>query len=318
MDRALPGAGSVMAPGGQSPAPRVSVVMPFYNTPPEFLREAIQSVLAQTCRDWELLLVDDGSTGPATEMARHCASTNGRVRYLDHPSHQNRGQSASRNLAIAHARGEVLALLDADDVWLPHALEEQLELLDAHPEAGMLYGSTLYWHSGNPESREPDYSPDLGIPSGTVVDPPHLVPLLVRGRVAVPCPSAVAAPRVAVERVGGFVETAPRPNEDQFFFAKMGLHYPVLVSGRCWALYRQHGGSVSDPVSIAERRANRKTYLNWLESYALAQGIEDRPVRLAISRELWNLRHPVPARVIRTGRRLVRRVGAGRSGIRGS
>ncbi|MGH7564400.1 MAG: glycosyltransferase family 2 protein [Gemmatimonadota bacterium] len=300
-------------------AARVSVVMPFYDTPSEFLRQAIDSVMAQTCDDWELLLVDDGSTGECAAVARSYASEfRPDVVCLEHHQRENRGQSASRNLAIARARGEFIAFLDSDDVWLPHALEEQVELLDAHPEAGMLYGNTLYWHSGNrdPASREPDYVPDLGIPSGTVVDPPRFLPLFLRGRVAVPCPSAVAARRAAVERVGGFVETAPRPNEDQFFFAKMGLHFPVLVSDRCWALYRQHGGSVSDPVSIAERRENRKTYLNWLEAYTLAQGIQDRSVRLAISRELWNLRHPAPARVVRTGRRLALRILAGRSGIR--
>jgi glycosyltransferase involved in cell wall biosynthesis len=299
--------------------PRVSVIMPFYDTRPEFMREAIESVLHQTFRDWQLLLVDDGSAEGSSSVARSHASVHDpEVVYLDHPGHRNRGQSASRNLGVAHARGEYLAFLDADDVWLPHALEEQVQLLDAHPEAGMLYGNTLYWHSGNRDQvgREPDYVPDLGIASGTVVDAPHIVPLFLRGRVAVPCPSAVAARRAAVERVGGFVETAPRPNEDQFFFAKMGLHFPVLVTARCWALYRQHGASVSDPVSIAERRENRKTYLYWLEAYALEQRIEDRSLRLAISRELWNLRHPAPARAIRTGRRLVRRIMTGRAGIR--
>ncbi|MGH7544426.1 MAG: glycosyltransferase family 2 protein [Gemmatimonadota bacterium] len=305
--------------GGRSEIPRVSVIMPFYDTRPEFMREAIDSVLFQTFRDWQLLLVDDGSAEASSSVARSYASVHDPVViYLDHRGHRNRGQSASRNLGVAHARGGFLAFLDADDVWLPHALEEQVQLLDAHPEAGMLYGNTLYWHSGNrdPASGEPDYVPDLGIASGTVVDPPRLVPLFLRGRVAVPCPSAVATRRAAVERVGGFVETAPRPNEDQFFFAKMSLHFPVLVSDRCWALYRQHGGSVSDPVSIAERRGNRKTYLNWLEAYALEQGIEDRSLRLAISKELWNLRHPVSARVLRTGRRLLRRGLPGRPGAR--
>ena len=298
--------------------PKVSVIMPFYDTRPEFMREAIESVLYQTFLDWELLLVDDGSAEESTSVARSFAINDPRVVYLEHPGHVNRGQSPSRNLGVAHARGEVLAFLDADDVWLPHALEEQVRLLDAHPETGMLYGNTLYWHGGNRDQASPstDYVPDLGITSGTVLDPPSIVPLFLRGRVAVPCPSAVAARRAAVERVGGFVETAPRPNEDQFFFAKMGLHFPVLVSDRCWALYRQHAESVSDPVSSAERRENRKTYLHWLDAYALEQGIDDRSLRNAISRELWNLRHPAPARVMRTGRRLVRRIMTGRTGIR--
>jgi glycosyltransferase involved in cell wall biosynthesis len=310
----------MMSPGSE---PRVSVIMPFYETRPEFLKEAIESVLSQTFRDWRLLLVDDGSTDASASVGRSYASIHDPlVTYLDHPGHRNRGQSASRNLAIAHARSEFLTFLDADDVWFPHTLEEQVGLLDAHPEAGMLYGNTLYWHGwtgpsgGVPAGGATDYVPDLGIVSGTVTDPPRLLPLLLRGRAAVPCPSAVAARRAAVEQVGGFVESAPRPNEDQFFFAKMALHFPIFVSERCWALYRQHGGSVSGPGSTADQRVNREAYLDWLQGYVAAQGIEDRAVRSALSRELWNLHHPAAARVLRTGRRLVRRTLAGRAGAR--
>ncbi|HKY60806.1 MAG TPA: glycosyltransferase family A protein [Gemmatimonadota bacterium] len=304
-----------MTQGRHRHVERVSVIMPFYDTRPEFMREAIESVLSQTFRDWRLLLVDDGSAEGSSSVARSYASIHdAKVIYLEHPGHRNRGQSASRNLAIEHARGEYLAFLDADDIWLPHVLEEQVGLLTAHPEAGMLYGNTLYWHSwsGDPASRDLDYVPYLGIPSGTVVDPPRLVPLLLGGKAAVPCPSAVTARRAAVEQVGGFVESAPRPNEDQFFFAKMGLHFPVLVSDRCWTLYRQHAGSVSGPQSAVYQRENRNTYLNWLDSYMLAHGMDDHAVRSALSREHWKLRHPASARIMRIGRRLVLRTLLGR------
>ena len=104
----------------------VSVIIPFYNTPEQFIREAIESVFAQTFGHWELFLVDDGSTGECTEIAKnHADDYPERVTYFKHPGHQNRGASVTRNLGIEHAKGEYLAFLDADDVWFPQKLEQQ-------------------------------------------------------------------------------------------------------------------------------------------------------------------------------------------------
>jgi glycosyltransferase involved in cell wall biosynthesis len=69
-----------------------------------------------------------------------------KVRYLEHPGHENRGMSASRNLGITHAKGEYIALLDSDDVWLPHKLQQQVAILNSHPEAIMVYELSEYWH----------------------------------------------------------------------------------------------------------------------------------------------------------------------------
>jgi glycosyltransferase involved in cell wall biosynthesis len=69
------------------------------------------------------------------------------VRYLQHPGHANLGMSASRNLGIRQADGPYMAFLDADDVWLPAKLEQQVALLEAWPEAAMVYGPTLWWYS---------------------------------------------------------------------------------------------------------------------------------------------------------------------------
>src|SRR6266545_8317921 len=97
-------------------SPLVSTVMIFLDAEP-FLEEAIDSVFVQTYRHWELLLVDDGSTDGSSDIAKRYAREHpGRVRYLEHPGHENRGTSASRNLGVRHSRGELVALLDADDV----------------------------------------------------------------------------------------------------------------------------------------------------------------------------------------------------------
>src|ERR1043165_10106697 len=107
------------------PAPAVTAITIFLNEE-KFLVEAVESVLAQSSQDWELLLVDDGSSDGSTEIARSYAERHpDRIRRLEHPGHANRGMSASRNLGVSQARGRYVGFLDADDVWLPGQLAEQ-------------------------------------------------------------------------------------------------------------------------------------------------------------------------------------------------
>src|SRR4029079_1996060 len=94
------------------------------------------------------LLFDDASTDSSTAIARACATGNShRVRYLEHGGHANRGMSASRNLGIEHAKGAYIGFLDADDVWLPQKLEEQVAILRSQPEASLVFGPVQWWYS---------------------------------------------------------------------------------------------------------------------------------------------------------------------------
>ena len=102
--------------------PLVSAVVIFLDAE-EFIEEAIESVFAQTYDRWELILVDDGSTDRSTEIARSYAERHpDRVSYVTHPGRVNRGMSASRNRGVEVSSGELIAFLDADDVWLPAKL----------------------------------------------------------------------------------------------------------------------------------------------------------------------------------------------------
>ena len=160
-----------------SDKPLVSIIIIFLNAE-RFIDEAIESVFGQTYKNWELLLVDDGSSDNSTGITLRFAKQRiERVRYLEHAGHQNRGMSASRNLGIRHARGEYIGFLDADDVWLPHKLERQVEILNAHREAGMIYGSPQLWHGWTKklEDIERDCLQDIGVPPDTVVSPPRLL-----------------------------------------------------------------------------------------------------------------------------------------------
>src|SRR2546427_10997567 len=112
--------------------PSVSVVIPVYNGE-QFLADAIQSVLDQTYQNFEVIVVDDGSTDGSAAVAKRFGEA---IRYV-HKA--NGGVSKARNTGIAAARGTYLAFLDQDDLWLPDKLAAQVAYLDSHPEIGAVY-----------------------------------------------------------------------------------------------------------------------------------------------------------------------------------
>ncbi len=110
---------------------KISVVIPTYNRV-DFLREAIESVLAQTFKDIELIVVDDGSSDGTQELV---ASYKGMIRYI---RQQNSGPSAARNNGIKNAIGRYIAFLDSDDIWLPEMLSKQVSMFTENPTAGLV------------------------------------------------------------------------------------------------------------------------------------------------------------------------------------
>ncbi len=284
---------------------KVSVITIFLNEH-KFIQEAIESVFGQSYDNWELLLVDDGSTDGSTEIAlRYAENHPGKVRYLEHEYHQNRGMSASRNLGIRHALGQYIALLDADDVWLPHKLEQQVALLASYPEAGMLYGRSKRWYSwtGTPEDLKRDSIRELGVQPDTLVNPPTLLTLFLENEHIYPCTCSVLVRRQVVEQVGGFEDAFRDTYEDMVFHAKVFLNTPVFVSRECWDKYRMHP---DNSWKIAEKTGQyhpvdpnpaRRAFLNWLEGYLSKQGIKDAEIEKAMHRALWPYRHPLLASV---------------------
>lgn len=114
---------------------KISVLMPVYNTPENYLREAVESILAQTCADFEFLILNDASTDDNVEKVINSYDDK-RIRYWQND--RNLGISLSRNKLIGLSRGEYLAVFDHDDVSLPERLEKQAAFLDAHPEVGVV------------------------------------------------------------------------------------------------------------------------------------------------------------------------------------
>ena len=115
--------------------PTVSVVIPTYNRA-AFLKEAIESVLAQTYQAWELIVIDDGSTDTTRETVEAYVKRDPRVRYL---YQSNQGLPKTRARSLEFVRGQYVAFLDGDDLFLPEKLACQVEFLDAHPDVGMVY-----------------------------------------------------------------------------------------------------------------------------------------------------------------------------------
>lgn len=112
--------------------PRVSITIPTFNSA-RFLGRAIDTALYQTYTDYEVIVVDDGSTDGTRDLVTQFGD---KIRYV---YQDNRGLSSARNLALSHARGEFIAYLDADDMWYPGKLEKQVEFLDAHKECGFVH-----------------------------------------------------------------------------------------------------------------------------------------------------------------------------------
>ena len=266
-------------------APRVSVITIFLNEE-RFLAEAIASVKTQARDDWELLLVDDGSTDGSSAIAREAVSADpARVRYFQHPGGANRGMSASRNLGISAARGDLIAFVDGDDVWLPAKLAEQVAVLDAEREAEMVYGRTLIWHSWRADDPAADHYFPLGVEPNRLYRAPALFPVLVRNRAQTPTTLGAMFRRSLVERIGGFVESFRGMFEDQVFFAKTHLAAATYVDSRTWAHYRQHEQSCSArSAGAASELAARKAVLDWLDAYTREQGRVEPSVRIPLLR----------------------------------
>jgi glycosyltransferase involved in cell wall biosynthesis len=209
----------------------VSVIMPAYNVA-RYLAESIDSALAQTYRDFEIVIVNDGSTDTTLAIAeRYCRRHPDRIVLV---SQANRGLAGARNTALGVARGEVFALLDSDDTWLPTFLAEQMRILDAEPGVAIVTGNAF--NRGGPED---------GLPVRPVDDRrplPNLVEIL-RDETAVFIMSVFR--REVFDTIGGFDERF-RTNEDYDFWIRAALAgFRFARNPTPLGQYRRHASSLS-------------------------------------------------------------------------
>jgi glycosyltransferase involved in cell wall biosynthesis len=281
-----------------SDQPLVSIIIIFLNAE-DFIEEAIASIMAQTYRHWEILLIDDGSSDCSTKIAQELVQQPPhQFAYWSHEDHLNRGMSASRNLGIVHAKGEYIAFLNADDVWLPDKLEQQVQILQRHPEAAMVYGPWQYWYSWI--DKTPGKTIDIMQPMGPLLDqviqPPQLMIPLLESRWA-PIPSGILVRTDVTRQVGGFEDAFRGHMEDHVFWSKIFLSFPVFVSSECWYRYRQH------PNSATARRYKegkcaplRLTFYTWLKGYFRKINFQDRKIWALFYTEVWSNYYAIVSR----------------------
>ena len=256
--------------------PAVSILMTVWNGE-AYLHEAIDSVFAQhTSAPWELIVVDDGSTDRSAAIVREYIA-----RAAHHPGRTNCGISASRNLALHSARAPVVAFLDCDDVFLPHHLHSQLDLLRRHPAAVLVYAAAERWVDPMlPFDRAAaegawwgtNYLPPL-VPHGDtpgILQPGTLLRWMLAGESFAPCMCTVLVRTAAALAVHGFEDEFHGLYDDQVFHAKLSSRFAVYANPDCTARYRQHATSccataTGNPTARDHHAAHFRA---WVQQYA--------------------------------------------------
>ncbi|ESQ87131.1 hypothetical protein ABAC460_21410 [Asticcacaulis sp. AC460] len=122
--------------------PSVSIVTASYNYE-SYIGETLRSVLSQDHGDWELIIVDDGSSDNSVRIIEAFAASDRRIRLLTHPGGQNRGLAQTLKLGLRHAHGDLIAFLESDDLWRPDCLSRRCELFARHPDADVLFNAVV-------------------------------------------------------------------------------------------------------------------------------------------------------------------------------
>jgi len=205
--------------------PLVTIVIPTYNRA-ALLRETLDSVSAQTFRDYEIVVVDDGSTDHTAQMIARRAEP---IRYF---RQRNEGASSARNHGLREARGSLVAFLDSDDLWLPEYLQACVELLSRRDEVAMVYCDfTCIGQTGQPVNGHRKFQHD-----GDVIER-----LFASTFVHTSC---VTARRSVVLDAGGFDESLPT-NEDYDLWLRLALQHPFGLVPRVLCRRRTHSLSLS-------------------------------------------------------------------------
>jgi len=270
-----------MRPGEADPeggVMRVSVAMPVYNAGP-YLREAIESMLDQTLREFEFIIIDDGSTDESRAIIEDYAQRDGRIRMISRP---NRGITPTRNEALGLAQGECVAVMDADDVSLPDRLALQTAYLDAHPECLAVGGRILIVDAEGWPIREA-----CTHEAHEDIDRFHM-----QGQGGALAHPASMFRREAALAIGGYRE-AFAAGEDLDLFLRFAERGKLANVPQCVLKYRQHSRSVSHARADVTRRCTeavlRDAYArrNLPEPGDSLLQVDEAPLSLAAQHLKW-------------------------------
>ena len=202
---------------------KFSVIIPLYNKAP-YVKKALETVCAQTYRDYEIIVINDGSTDNSAIIAEDYLNGVEGISYQI-LSQQNTGVSAARNNGVAQSHGDYIAFLDADDWWEPTYLERMAQLIEDYPEAGLYASNYVYYKPGKTHVA-------LNIPTGYINYPKAYY----EGG-AMPVTSITAVmPRAVFDEMGGF-PLGIKLGEDFLLWAKTAMQYPVAFCEEPLAWY---------------------------------------------------------------------------------
>ncbi len=207
--------------------PKVSVIIPAYNAM-TYLPETLESVLQQTFTDFEVLIVDDGSSDNIVQWAN--GLTDDRVKFI---FQSNEGVSTARNLAISKASGDYIAFLDADDLWEKTKLEKQAQFLDDNPTVGLV----ATWMILTDEQGNPGAEVKIDFEQGNIRK--ELIEISL-----IPCGSIPMVRRVCFDEVGLFDPTL-RFGEDWEMWTRIAADYDFGLIKETLVYYRQHSKNSS-------------------------------------------------------------------------
>lgn len=201
----------------------VSIVVPLFNKE-RTVERALRSIVAQSYSDFEVIVVDDGSTDRSVEFAQRVKDQ--RIRIISTP---NRGPGAARNRGVAESRGEIVAFLDSDDEWLPHYLTHALTTLERH---GSATGAAVVGYELFPQASSTEMMwRRRGLQNGAFVVSPTTPPEVVIALVAFMSPWNTVVRRAVFERWGGFCATpGVRYAEDSHLWFKLVMNTTIGVS----------------------------------------------------------------------------------------
>lgn len=214
---------------------QISVIIPAYNSEKTIL-ETIQSVQAQTFSDWEIIIIDDGSTDKTIGVVNTIQDS--RIQVFSYP---NAGVAAARNQGLAHATGNYIAFLDADDLWAPEKLELQLQALQESPQAGLAYSWIYYMDAAGVKLCEPDKKI---LAQGNVYSELLIENFIVNA-------SNPLIKREVIEAVGLF-DSELKSAEDWEYWLRIAKNWDFAVIPKPQVYYRQTSGSLSSKIDVME------------------------------------------------------------------
>ena len=236
--------------------PHVSVIIPAYNQA-QYLDDAVQSVLEQSYTNYEIIVIDDGSTDNTPAVA---AQFGEKIRYI---RQENKGLAGARNTGIRAARGELIGLLDSDDQWEPTFLETMVSLAEAHPQAAVYYSGAQYMDADG--NLLPQI---LGTSTAPTESPQGMYHTLLRANFIIP--SATVLRKSIIEQAGLF-DPQLRSCEDWDLWLRLLPDHKFVGSPAPLLRYRIHGSSLStnvDGMQYAVRAVIEKHFGLDDENYA--------------------------------------------------